>query len=37
MREFIQHVKKVVAQDFRDSFVPFVALYRFMKRNANRA
>jgi len=37
MREFIEHVKKVVAQDFRDSFVPFVALYKFMKRQSSRA
>jgi hypothetical protein len=37
MREFIEHVKKVVVQDFRDSFVPFVVLYRFIKRNADRA
>lgn len=33
MSELAQHVKKVAAQDFRDFFEPFVAIYNFIKRD----
>lgn len=36
MAEFIQHMKKVAAEDFRDFFYPFVAVYRAFKREVTR-
>lgn len=31
MKEIIDHIKKVVIQDFRDSFAPFVFVFRFIR------
>lgn len=36
MNELIQHLKKVAADDFRDFFYPFVAVYRAFKREVHR-
>lgn len=36
MKELIQHLKKVAADDFRDFFYPFVAVYRAFKREVHR-
>lgn len=36
MAEIIQHVKKVAADDFRDFFYPFVAVYRAFVREVKR-
>jgi hypothetical protein len=33
MKEFFQHVRQVMAQDFRDMFLPFAALHKFVKRD----
>jgi hypothetical protein len=35
MKEFLQHVKKVMAQDFRDMFLPFAALRKFVKGDSS--
>lgn len=31
MKEFIDYTKKVIAQDFRDSLIPFKLLIRFIR------
>jgi hypothetical protein len=36
MSDLIQHIKKVAIQDFRDFFAPFVALYKFVRRDIRR-
>lgn len=36
MKELMRHLKKVAADDFRDFFYPFVAVYRAFKREVHR-
>lgn len=36
MTNLIQHVKKVAADDVRLYFAPFVAMYKFIKRELRR-
>jgi len=36
MAEILQHVKKVAAEDIRDFWHPFVAVYRAFKREVTR-
>ena len=37
MENLVQHVKKVAADDVRLYFAPFVAIYKFLKREVQAA
>ena len=34
MKDFLQYVKEVMAEDFRAMFSPVMAMYRFMERHS---
>ena len=36
MKDFLQYVKEVMAEDFRAMFSPVLAMCRFMERHAKR-